>query len=50
MRWSFTQQNERRIPVQLQVAVEKEVENSNDDEHIERSKDDVFIEPTLITV
>ena len=47
------QQKRRRIPIQLQEQVDKEIEKLLKDGHIERIEkiqDDVFIQPTVITV
>ena len=49
----ITQQKGRRIPIQLQEQVDKEIEKLLKDGHIERIEkiqDDVFIQPTVITV
>ena len=49
----ITQQTGRRIPIQLQEQVDKEIEKLLKDGHIERIEkiqDDVFIQPTVITV
>ena len=49
----ITQQKGRRIPIQLQDQVDSEITNLLDQEHIERVdtiKDDVFIQPVVITV
>ena len=46
------QQKARRIPIRLQNAVEAEIKRSLKDGHIEKIneiKDDVFIQPTVIT-
>ena len=48
-----SQQKGRRIPIQLQEAVNKEIKTLLADGHIERIdsiKDNVFIQPTVITV
>ena len=48
-----TQQKGRRIPIQLQKAVDEEIKSLLKDGHIEKIdgiKDDVFIQPTVITV
>ena len=47
------QQKGRRIPIQLQKAVDEEIKRLLKDGHIEKNdeiKDDVFIQPTVITV
>ena len=49
----ITQQKGRRIPIQLQKAVNEEIKRLLKDCHIEKIdeiKDDVFIQPTVITV
>ena len=49
----ITQQKGRRIPFQLQRAVDKEIGRLLKEGHIEKIneiKDDVFIQPTVITV
>ena len=49
----ITQQKRRRIPIQLQDQVDSEITNLLDQGHIERVetiKDDVFIQPVVITV
>ena len=49
----ITQQKGRRIPIQLQEQVDKEIEKLLKEGHIEKVKknqDDVFIQPTVITV
>ena len=49
----ITQQKGRRIPTQLQEQVDKEIEKLIKDGHIEKVEkfqDDVFIQPTVITV
>ena len=49
----ITQQKGRRIPIQLQDQVDSEITNLLDQGHIERVdtiKDDVFIQPVVITV
>ena len=49
----ITQQKGRRIPIQLQEQVDKEIEKLLKNGHIERIEkiqDDVFIQPTVITV
>ena len=49
----ITQQKRRRIPIQLQKAVDKEIGRFLKEGHIEKIneiKDDVFIQPTVITV
>ena len=48
-----TQQKGRRIPLQIQEAIEKEIKNLLLEGHIEKVKDikdDVFIQPTVVTV
>ena len=48
-----TQQKGRRIPIQLQEQVDKEIQNSLEQGHIQKVnniKDDVFIQPVVITV
>ena len=48
-----TQQKGRRIPIQLQKAVDEEIGRLLKEGHIEKTnemKDDVFIQPTVITV
>ena len=48
-----TQQKGRRIPIQLQKAVDEEIKRLLNEGHIEKVdeiKDDVFIQPTVITV
>ena len=48
-----TQQNGRRIPLQLQYQVDKEIKHLLEHGHIEKVdtiKDDVFIQPVVITV
>ena len=48
-----TQQKGRRIPIQLQEKVDKEIEKLLKEGHIEKVKkiqDDVYIQPTVITV
>ena len=48
-----TQQKGRRIPLQLQDQVDKKIKNLLEQGHIEKVdtiKDDVFIEPVVITV
>ena len=49
----IVQQKGRRIPIQLQNAVDAEIKKLLKDGHIEKIneiKDDVFIQPTVITV
>ena len=49
----ITQQKGRRIPIQLQNAVDAEIKRLLKEGHIEKIneiKDDVFIQPTVITV
>ena len=49
----ITQQKGRRIPIQLQNQVDKEIEKLLKEGHIEKVdkiQDDVFIQPTVITV
>ena len=49
----ISQQKGRRIPVQLQNALDAEIKRLLKDGHIEKiheNKDDVFIQPTVITV
>ena len=49
----ISQQKGRRIPIQLQNAVDAEIKRLLKDGHIEKIneiKDDVFIQPTVITV
>ena len=49
----ITQQNGRRILIQIHEQVDKEIEKLLKDDHIERVEkiqDDVFIQPTVITV
>ena len=49
----ISQQKGRRIPIQLQDQVDKEIEKLLKDGHIEKVdkiQDDVFIQPTFITV
>ena len=49
----FTQQKGRRIPIQLQNQVDKEIEKLLKEGHIEKVdkiQDDVFIHPTVITL
>ena len=48
-----TQQKGRRIPIQLQKQVDQEINNLLEQSHIEKAdstKDDVFIQPVVITV
>ena len=48
-----TQQKGRRIPIQLQEQVDKEIQNLLEQGHIQKVnniKDDVFIQPVVITV
>ena len=50
---SISQQKGRRIPIQMQKAVDSEIKRLLKEGHIERVdeiKDDVFIQPTVITV
>ena len=50
---SISQQNGIRIPIQIQKAVDWEIKRLSKEGHIERVdeiKDDVFIQPTVITV
>ena len=49
----ITQQNGRRVPLQLQKAVEQEIDKLLADGHIqrvERINDEIFIQPVVITV
>ena len=49
----ISQQKGRRIPIQLQEQVDKEIEKLLKDGHIEKVdkiQDDIFIQPTVITV
>ena len=49
----ISQQKGRRIPIQLQEAVSREIKTLLAEGHIERIqeiRDDVFIQPTVITV
>ena len=49
----ITQQKGRTIPIQLQKAVDEEIGRLLKEGHIEKIneiKDDVFIQPTVITV
>ena len=49
----FSQQKGRRIPIQLQNAVDAEIKQLLKDGHLEKIneiEDDVFIQPTVITV
>ena len=48
-----TQQKGRRIPIQLQEQIDKEIQNLLEQGHIQKVnniKDDVFIQPVVITV
>ena len=50
---NITQQKGRRIPIQLQNQVDEEINKLLKEEHIEKVdkiRDDVFIQPTVITV
>ena len=50
---NVTQQKGRRVPIQLQKQVDKEIEKLLKEGHIEKVdkiQDDVFIQPTVITV
>ena len=49
----ITQQKGRRLPIQLQNQVDKEIDKLLKERHIEKVdkiQDDVFIQPTIITV
>ena len=49
----ISQQKGRRIPIQLQEQVDKEIKKLLKEGHIEKVKkvqDDVFIQPTVVTV
>ena len=51
--WRVTQQKGRRIPIQLQEQVDKEIQNLLEQGHIQKVnniKNDVFIQPVVITV